>query len=106
MDVSKSPEMLEDNDSLPVEDKPQAWKALTLLVLAAGTFSYLGAYAATDALAKVDVIRPVSHEHDPRPVWAAIIFGSIMTLFLVAAALMRCMSGRQFKEIDRMNEGE
>ncbi|HEY2589216.1 MAG TPA: hypothetical protein VGI81_25960 [Tepidisphaeraceae bacterium] len=104
MDVLKSPEMLEADDSLPVEAKPGTWKVLLLLILAAGTFSYLGAYAATDALAKVDVIRPISHEHDPRPVWAAIIFGAIMTLFLAAAVLMRCASGRQFKEIDRMNE--
>lgn len=102
MDALKSPEMLED-DSLPVEAKPRTWAVLVLLVMAAGTFSYLGAYAATDALAKVNVIRPVSHEHDPRPVWASVIFATILTLCLVVAVVMRCLGG---KETEGVNEGE
>jgi len=105
MDVLKSPEKFED-DSLPMDEKPRTWTVMMLLVVAAGTFSYLGAYAATDALAKVNVIRPISHEHDPRPVWAGVIFATLLTLCLVAAVLMRCLSGKEFKEIDRMNEGE
>ena len=106
MDVSNSPELLEDDSAPPVEKKPGTWKVLGLLLVAAATFSYLGAFAATDALAKVDVIRPISREHDPRPLWAGIMFGAILMLFFVVAVLMRCISGREFKEIDRMNEGE
>jgi hypothetical protein len=105
MDVLKSPEKFED-DSLPVEAKPRTWTVMMLLVVAAGTFSYLGAYAATDALAKVNVIHPISREHDPRPIWAGLIFATLLTLCLVAAVLMRCLSGKEFKEIDPMNEGE
>ena len=105
MDALKSPELYED-DSVPVDEKPRTWTVLMLLVMAAGTFSYLGAYAATDALAKVNVIHPLSREHDPRPALAGVIFGVILTGCLVAAVVMRCLSGRQFKEIDRMNEGE
>lgn len=105
MTVLKSPETFED-DSAIAEPKPRTWTVLGLLVAAAGTFSYLGAFAATDALAKVDVIRPIPKDHDPRLLWAAIGFVTIMTLFLVAAIVMRHLSARQFRCIDRMNEGD
>jgi hypothetical protein len=105
MDVLKSPEMFED-DSAVAEQKPRMWKVMGLLATAAATFSYLGAFAATDALAKVNVIHPIAKEHDPRPVWAAIGFGAIITVFLLVAILMRHLSSRQFRCIDQMNEGE
>lgn len=105
MNVLKSPETFED-DSAVAEPKPRAWKVLGLLIAAAGTFSYLGAFAATDALAKVDVIHPISKDHDPRLLWAAIGFVTIMALFLVTAAIMRHVSDRQFRCIDQMNEGD
>lgn len=105
MNVLKSPEMFDD-DSTGVEPKPGIWKVLGLLVTAAGTFSYMGAYAVTDALAKVSVIHPVSKDPDPRPLWAAIGFVTIMTTFLLVAILMRHLSSRQFRCIDRMNEGD
>ena len=105
MNVLKSPETFED-DSAVAEPKPRTWTVLGLLVAAAGTFSYLGAFAVTDALAKVDVIHPVSKEHDPRLLWAAIGFVTIMSLFLVVAVVMRHLSARQFKCIDQMTEGD
>lgn len=105
MNVLKSPEMLED-DSAVEEPKPRTWTVLGLLVTAAATFSYLGAFAATDALAKVEVIGPIPKDHDPRLIWAAIGFATIMTLFLVIAIIMRHVSARQFRCIDQMNEGE
>ena len=101
----KSPEMLED-DSAPAESKPRLWKVVGLLVIAAATFSYMGAYSVTDALAKVNVIRAVPKDHDPRLLWAAIGFVTIMTGFLLIAVLMRHLSSRQFRCIDQMNEGE
>lgn len=106
MDVSKSPEMFED-DFAPAaaETKPQTWKVLGLLVIAAATFSYLGAFAATDALAKVHVIHPISRDHDPRLRWAAIGFVAILALFLLVAAVLRRASSRQFKSIDQISEG-
>jgi hypothetical protein len=104
MDVLKSPEKFEDDSAVADRPKPRTWSVLGLLVTAAGTFSYLGAFAATDALAKVDVIRPIPRDHDPRPLWAAIGFVTIMSLFLVIAVLMRHLSSRQFRCIDRMSE--
>jgi hypothetical protein len=97
--------MFED-DLAHEEPKPRVWKVLGLLVIAAATFSYMGAYAVTDARAKVNVIRAVPKDHDPRPLWAAIGFVTIITLFLVGAIVMRHLSSRQFRCIDQMNEGE
>ena len=101
----KSPEMFED-DAADAEPKPRIWKVVGLLVTAAATFSYMGAYSVTDALAKVNVIHPVPRDHDPRPLWAAIGFVTIMTGCLLVAVLMRHLSSRQFRCIDQMNEGE
>lgn len=105
IDVSKSPEIFED-DSAPAEQKPKTWKVLGLLAVAAATFSYLGAFAATDALAKVKVIHPLPRDHDPRPLWAAIGFVTILALFVIIATVMRHLSSRQFRCIDQMSEGE
>lgn len=106
MGVSNSPDVFVEDDSPPVQRPPGTWKALGLLLVAAGTFSYLGAFAATDALAKANVIRPISHEHDPRLRWAGIMFVSILALFLFSGILMRYLSSRQFRRIDQMLEAD
>jgi hypothetical protein len=89
-----------------VEPKPKVAAVLGLLVLAALTFSYLGAYAATSALANAEMIRPISREHDPRLRWALCMFVIIMSLFGLVALVMRLVSRRQFARIDEMNEAE
>ena len=105
IDVSKLPETFEDDSAPAPEPKPQTWKVLGLLALAAATFSYLGAFAVTDALAKAKVIHPISKDHDPRALWAAIGFVAILILVLLVAVVLRLSSSRQFKSIDQISEG-
>lgn len=105
MDVLK-PSKLPEDDSVSAEPKPPIWMVLGLLVAAAGTFSYMGAFAVTDALVKVSVIRPISKNPDPRPLWAGIGFVAILTSFLVVGILMRHFSSRELRCIDRMNDGD
>jgi hypothetical protein len=96
-----------DVDDVPLAPaKPRTLTVLALLVTAAATFSYLGAYAITDALVKSNVIRPFSRNPDPRPLWATLGFVGTMTAFLLVALLMRYLSGMQFRRIDRMGESE
>jgi hypothetical protein len=89
-----------------VEVKPNVAAVLGLLVLAALTFSYLGAYAVTSALVNAEMIRPISREHDPRLRWALCMFVIIMSLFGLVALIMRLVSRRQFARIDQMNDAD
>jgi hypothetical protein len=86
--------------------KPNTWTVVGLLTVAAATFSYLGAYAATNALASAELIRPISHDHDPRPRWALMGFVFLMSLFGLLAMVSRIIGRRQVRRIDRMNESE
>ena|SRR5580765_1290210 len=86
--------------------KPNTVTVLLLLAVAAATFSYLGAYAATNALANAEIIPPINHEHDPRLRWALTGFVLLMICFGVIALLFRIVNRRQFRRIDRMNEGD
>lgn len=94
------------DDAPPAPAKPRTLTVLALLVTAAATFSYLGAYAITDALVRSNVIRAFSRNPDPRPLWAALGFVSVMTAFLLVAMLMRYLSWKQFRRIDQMGESD
>src|SRR6185437_1731864 len=94
----------EGGDADALIAKPHTATVLLLLMIAAATFSYLGAYAVTTALANAEIIRPISHEHDPRLRWAMIGFVSLMCSFGVIAAVLRTVSRSQFRRIDRMND--
>ena len=96
----------EGDDADALVAKPHTATVLLLLMIAAATFSYLGAYAVTTALANAEIIRPISHEHDPRLRWAMIGFVSLMCSFGVIAAVLRTVSRSQFRRIDQMNDGE
>lgn len=86
--------------------KPKIAAVLGLLVLAALTFSYLGAYAGTNALVNAQMMPPISHEHDPRLRWALSSFVIIMALFGVVALLLRLVSRWQFQRIDKMLDAD
>ena len=86
--------------------KPNTWAVVGLLLLAAATFSYLGAYAVTNALANAELIRPISHDHDPRLRWALTGFVMLMTLFGLIALVFKVIGRRQVRRIDRMNEAD
>jgi len=53
----------------PPQATPRALTVLAMLALAALTFSYLGAYAVTNALVAENVISPFAQGRDPRPRW-------------------------------------
>ena len=75
-----------------------------MLVLAAATFSYLWAYAATDALVAADVMPRWADGTDPRPRRLAVTFAGVLGAFLVAGTTARLLSGRQLRRIDAMTE--
>lgn len=82
----------------------RALVVLTLLVLAALLFSYLGTYAVSAALVSADVLPPWSANADPRPRWMAWVFGALVAVFLSVGGAARFLSSRQLRRIDAMAE--
>jgi hypothetical protein len=105
MQVPQDTELFDEAESVQ-PPKPKIVVVLGLLTLAASTFSYLGAYAVTSALANAQMIPPISRDHDPRLRWALCSFVIIMTLCGVVALLLRLVSRRQFQRIDKMLDAE
>jgi amino acid permease len=83
--------------------RPNTLTVLLTLLAAAGLFSWLGAYALTNALISAEAIPPWTGQ-DPRPRWMAILFVSILTGFLVIGSIFRFMSSRQLRHIDAMSD--
>jgi|GraSoiStandDraft_47_1057283.scaffolds.fasta_scaffold1361074_1 hypothetical protein len=75
---------------------------VVLLLLAAFTFSYLGAYALPEALASQNMIKRWDPGHDPRPQWMAVTFVVLTVFFLASGAIARLLSSRQFKQLDSL----
>ena len=84
--------------------KPKTVTVLGLLGLTSLTFSYLGAYAVSGAMVSAEMIRPWTPESDPRPKWLVIGFGLLLTCFLCLGVVARCLSKRQLRRIDAMNQ--
>jgi predicted PurR-regulated permease PerM len=84
--------------------KPRVLVILLMLVSAAAAFSYLSAYALTDALIAAEVIHRWPVGRDPRPRWMAIAFVTLLSAALLVAVAFRVMSHRQMREIDRMQD--
>lgn len=89
------------NDAPP---RPHTLTVLLLLIAAAATFSYLGAYAVSDALVNADVLPHWSPGADPRPGWMLSGFGVLLLTFLTVAGAARFFSRRQLRKIDEMAE--
>jgi hypothetical protein len=94
-----------DDDAEASPDiRPKTSSVLMLLVIAAGLFSYIGAYPMTTALAGADLIAPVTAAHDPRPVWAGSAFVAILALAGFIALVLRFVSRQSLKRIETMEE--
>lgn len=104
MEVLTPVEIFDDDPVAVARPKPRTLTVLALLMTAAATFSYLGAFAATDALAKAQVIRPIPHHPDPRPLWAIMGFTALLAAFIAMATFVGYLNKRQFRRIDEMVE--
>lgn len=84
--------------------KPRTLIVLLMLVLAAGTFSYLWAYAVPDALIAAEVLSRWPEGKDPRPQRLGVAFAGLMGTFLIFGVAARFLSGRQMRRIDAMGD--
>jgi hypothetical protein len=84
--------------------EPSTTMVVGLLLLAALTLSYLGAYAVAGALMDSDVLPHWSLGNDPRPRWMACLFGVLLAASLLVSAVARLLSRRQLRRIDAMAE--
>jgi Sec-independent protein secretion pathway component TatC len=73
-----------------------------LLIVTAATFSYLIAYAVTNALVSAGVLSRWPEGTDPRPLRMLIIFVALLTTFLIGAVVARVLNRRRMREIDAM----
>jgi hypothetical protein len=79
---------------------------LILLAVAAMVFSYLGAYAITNALVSAGMLPRFAAEHDPRPLWMLMGFGALLVVFATFALLLRILSRRQLRSLDALADAE
>jgi hypothetical protein len=86
--------------------RPRTVTVLGLLAGVALVFSYLAAYAISDALVSADVMRPWSPNADPRPRWMATGFVLCMVTFVCFAVVARFLSRQQLRQIDAMGDDE
>jgi|SRR5687767_10540421 len=75
---------------------------LGVLLATSALFSYLLAYAMTDALATAKVLPRYESGSDPRPMWMARAFVSLTFTFIAVGLLARLISRRQLRSIDAM----
>ena len=94
----------DDADDASPDIRPKTSSVLVLLVLAAGLFSYIGAYPMTTALAGANLIAPITADHDPRPIWAGSAFVAILVLAGFIALLLRFVSRQSLKRIETMED--
>ncbi len=94
-------EPLEDDTTIEYP-RPRTATVLVLLIGAALTLSYLGAYALTNALLTAELISPWPTSEDPRPRYFLTGFLGLSGLFIITCGLFRLMSWRQLRRIDAM----
>ena len=75
---------------------------LALVVVTALAFSYLFAYAITNALVSANVLSRWPEGTDPRPRRMLIAFASMLTVFLIGSMVARVFNRRGLREIDAM----
>jgi hypothetical protein len=79
---------------------------LAMLAAAAIAFSYLWAYAGTDALVAAGLLSPWQPGSDPRPHRMLVSFGVLSGAFIIGGALVRVLSRRQLRKIDEMERAD
>lgn len=92
--------MYDQDVELPRQSRPRTINVLVLLLATAAVFSYLGAFAVTNALVSVDLMERWPAGHDPRPRWMMIGFVAMTGAFLAIGGLFRLASWRQMKRLD------
>jgi NhaP-type Na+/H+ or K+/H+ antiporter len=95
---------MEDSIETPTSDRPHTLNVLVLLAGVAVIFSYLGAYAVTNALVKADLIQKWPPGSDPRPRWMLIAFVAMLVSFVVIGGFLRWSTNRQLRGMDSMEE--
>ena len=80
--------------------------AVGVLLATAAMFSYLLAYAMTDALATAKVLPRYESGNDPRPMWLLRAFVCLTCTFMAVGGLARLLSRRQLRRIDAMADEE
>lgn len=97
------------SDSRDIEVRVPAPRTTTVLVFL-GAFavmiSYLGAYAAANALVAANILKPWPNDADPRPQWMLNTFCVSFAVCVIAALLFRWISNRQLRRIDEMADAE
>ena len=88
-----------DDPKLP---RANTTTVLVMLSAAAMAFSYLWAYAATDALVSAGLLSPWQPGHDPRPGRMLVSFFVLSGAFATIAVAGRWLSRRQLQRIDEM----
>jgi predicted PurR-regulated permease PerM len=94
-----------DTATTPTQS-PRTVNVLVLLAVVAAVFSYLGAYAGTNALLKAELIEKWPPGHDPRPKWMLIGFVGMLAALLIVGVLLRWSSNRQLRRLDAMEDNE
>jgi hypothetical protein len=74
-----------------------------LLLLASGVFSYLWAYALSDALVAGHLMSPLDFETDPRPEQMKFAFEVILGVLAFIAISLKWFSYCHLRRIDAMN---
>src|SRR5437879_4455915 len=82
----------------------RAAKVAVLLLLVAAVFSYLGAFAVTNALVSADLIDHWPPGSDPRPRWMFTAFASLTGGFMLISFWLKWTSWRQLRRLDVMEE--
>src|SRR5690349_6619852 len=75
-------------------------KVAFLPLAAAVLFSYLGAFALTNALVSADLLEHWPPRHDPRPRWMITAFVALTGAFSIIGAWLKWTSWRQMRRLD------
>jgi hypothetical protein len=90
----------------PLQRLKKTCFAVVVLLVTAAMFSYLLAYAMTDALATAKVLPRYESGSDPRPMWLVRAFICLTCTFMAVGGLARLLSRRQLRRIDAMADEE
>lgn len=82
--------------------KPRTVTVIGLLGLIALLFSWIAAYAVTNALVAAELLSAWAPDADPRPRRMLLIFSGLMVSFLLVAGWVRHLSHRHLESIDAM----
>jgi hypothetical protein len=83
---------------------PRTIVVLALLAGVALVFSWLAAYAVSDALVHADILAAWPSDRDPRPRWLVESFVGLLSGLVLIASIFRIVSGRQLRRIDQSSE--